>query len=463
MSWEGAIPTWTFGFDQEFQKYRGYSPRPYLPILAGLTIQSLEVSQRFLRDYSRTLSDCFMNNCYAKLGELCHRAGLQWHSESGGPWRRDTLLFAQADALAFWGRNDMPQGEFWWPGTPTIGRSNGKQAAMAAHLYGRPLVSMESFTHMVPHWSAYPAALKPGADAAFCDGSNRLVWHTFSASPPEFGKPGIVYFAGTHLNPNVTWWEQASAFLTYLGRCQLLLQQGRFQSDVCCYRSDKNYADWNRGPKAINPSFGLPKGYAYDLVNTEALLERLSVKDGSLVLPDGMRYRLMVVDPEEESLPPEALRKIIQLVREGATVVLGPRRPHRAPGLTNFPTCDQEVCRLAADLWAPPDFLSFHRQLGKGKVIGGTGVDQVLRRGHPPRLRWSVGLHPPPLRGLGRLLPGRDRPGRMHIPRLWQGAGALGSHLWNDPRCRLFPHHGGWQDRCAPHPAGERLHLRRLS
>ena len=110
--------------------------------------------------------------------------------------------------MAFWGRNDMPQGEFWWPGSPIVGRGNARLVAMAAHIYGRPLVSIEAFTHMQPHWSAYPATLKPGADAAFCDGINRFVWHTFSASPPEFGKPGIVYFAGTHLNPNVTWWEQ---------------------------------------------------------------------------------------------------------------------------------------------------------------------------------------------------------------------------------------------------------------
>ena len=288
-----------------------------------------------------------MNNCYAKLGELCHRAGLQWHSESGGPWRRDTLLFAQADALAFWGRNDMPQGEFWWPGIPTIGRSNGKQAAMAAHLV-RPAPGLHGIFH--PAWSLIGPPirrlLKPGADAAFCDGINRFVWHTFSASPPEFGKPGIVYFAGTHLNPNVTWWEQAVTILTYLGRCQSLLQQGRFQADVCCYRSDKNYADWNRSPRdAVNPSFGLPKGYAYDLVNTEALLERFSVKDGKLVLPDGMCYRLLVVDPEEESLPPEALRKILRPGSGGRLTVVGlvPRRPQRAPGLTDYPACDQEV------------------------------------------------------------------------------------------------------------------------
>jgi hypothetical protein len=354
--------------------------RPCLPVLAGLTVKDAAVSQRFLRDYRRALSDCFMKNCYETLGSLCRRSGLKWHSESGGPWRRDTLLFAEADALAFWGRNDMPQGEFWWPGTPAVGRGNARLVASAAHIYGRPLVSIEAFTHMQPHWSAYPAALKPGADAAFCDGINRFVWHTFSASPPEFGKPGIVYFAGTHLNPNVTWWEHAGAILSYLARCQALLKQGRFVADACLYRSDKNYAMWSRGPKvpALWPS--LPAGYAFDLVNTEVLLERLSVKDGRLALPDGMRYCVLAVDPEDDSLPPQALRKIIELAREGATVVLGRRRPQRAPGLADYPACDAEVRRMAADLWgeeAAPTAPAA-RTMGRGKVISGTEIGQVL-------------------------------------------------------------------------------------
>ena len=114
--------------------------------------------------------------------------------------------------MAFLGRNDMPQGEFWHRG-----RGLNRPAAMAARIYGRPLAATEAFTHMRAHWSACPAALKPDADAAFCDGINHFVWHTFTASPREFGKPGIEYFAGTHLNPNVTWWEQAGAFVAYLG------------------------------------------------------------------------------------------------------------------------------------------------------------------------------------------------------------------------------------------------------
>jgi hypothetical protein len=381
VSWEGAAPTWTLGFDEYFERRRGYKLRPYLPVLAGVTVQSREVSDRFLRDYHKTLADCFMDHCYGTLRELCHRHGMKWHSESGGPWDRKLPSFEHADQLAFLGHNDMPQGEFWH-----LGRAFNRPPAMAAHIYGLPLAAAEAFTHMRPHWSAYPAVLKRDADAAFCDGVNHFIWHTFSASPEEFGKPGIVYFAGTHLNPNVTWWEQAGAFLAYLARCQVLLRQGRFVADVCCYTGDKPYLHWGRGEKwHAKPSLALGKGYAYDLVNTEVLLERLSVADGHLVLPDGMRYRVLAVDLEDESVPPGSLRKIIELAKAGATVVLGTRRPTRSPGLKDYPACDEEIRRLAGELWGAPGSSSQRRPLGKGKVVSGMNLDEALRaEGVPP-------------------------------------------------------------------------------
>jgi hypothetical protein len=375
VSWEGAVPTWTKAFDQEFLKYRGYGGRPWWPVLAGLTVQDRELSDRFLRDYYKTLGDCFMNNFYGTLRNLSHEAGLKWHAESGGPWERKLAEFAYADQLAFLGRNDMPQGEFWWPA-----RMMNRPSAMTAHIYGRPLAATEAFTHMMQHWSAYPAVLKPLADMALCDGINQFVWHTFTASPPELGKPGSEYFAGTHLNPRVTWWPQAGPFLRYLARGQTMLRQGKFVADVCAYVSDKNYQHWGRGtnwhPQA---TLRLDRGYTYDLVNTEVLLDRLSAKDGGLVLPDGMRYRLLVVDLEDETAPPQALRKIADLARAGATVVLGQRRPTRPPGLTGYPAADAEVRQLAAEIWGHDATPSFRRKLGAGEVLGGIPPAQALQ------------------------------------------------------------------------------------
>ncbi len=379
VSWEGAIPTWTPGFERQFERSRGYDLRPLLPAIAGFTVRSPEVTSRFLRDYHRALADCFMENCYGTLRALCHRHGLQWHSESGGPWDRKLPTFEHADQYAFLARNDMPQGEFWFRG-----RAMNRPAAMAAHVYGLPLAATEAFTHMRQHWSAYPAALKPDADGAFCEGSNFFIWHTFTCSPPEFGRPGIEYFAGTHLNPNVTWWPSAGDFLKYLARCQHMLRQGKFVADICCYRGDRPYLHWGRWPSwAEKPEPAPGPGWAYDLINTEALLGRLSVKDGQLALPDGMRYRLLAVDLEEHEAPAAALRKILDLANEGATVVLGRRRPTASPGLRDYPACDDEVRRLADELWGDPGATASSRPVGKGRVLVAPSIGSFLGADDP--------------------------------------------------------------------------------
>ncbi len=371
VSWEGAAPTWTGGFEQQFEKYRGYSPRKYLPILAGRPVANPEVCERFLRDYYKTLGDLFRDNFYGQLQASCHEHGLKWHSESGGPWNRKLAAFHHADQLAFLARNDMPQGEFWH-----LGRAMNRPPAMAAHVYGKQLAAVEAFTHMRAHWSAYPAVLKKDADAAFVDGANHFIWHTFSCSPPEFGKPGIEYFAGTHVNPNVTWFPQAGPFLAYLARCQTMLRQGLFAADVCCYTGDKTYMHWGRGEKwAEKASLVLGKGYTYDLVNDEVLLDRMSVKDGKLVLPDGMSYRILAVDLDDESAPPDTLAKISELAKAGATVVLGTRRPTHAPGLQQFPDCDNQVRLLAGELWGQLGSRAF----GNGKLVAGKPIDEVVR------------------------------------------------------------------------------------
>jgi hypothetical protein len=363
VSWEGATPTWTGGFDASFRTLRGYCPRPYLPVLAGYTVKSRDLSDRFLRDYNRSLGDCFLANFYGTLRDLCHRHGLRWHSESGGPWNRKLASFHENDQLEFLARNDMPQGEFWYRG-----QHMNRPQAMTSHIYGLRLAAAEAFTHMIAHWSAFPAGLKVDADKSFADGVNQFIWHTFTLSLPEFGVPGSEYFAGTHINPRITWWRDAPAFLDYLARCQFLLRQGKFVADVCCYTSDNPYLHWGRGEKwCEKPTLSLGKGYTYDLMNTEVLLTRVAAKNGDLVLPDGMRYRLLVVDLAGPAVSPEALTKIRDLAKAGVRVVVGQRRPDRAVSLSAYPKCDSQIRSLAADLWD-----------GKCGAIAGKSLASVL-------------------------------------------------------------------------------------
>src|SRR5207244_1703573 len=120
----------------------------------------------------------------------------------------------------------------------------------------------------------------------------------------------------------------------------------------------------------------LPGGYDYDLIAPEVTLKRISVRNGRLWLPDGMNYSALVL-PNGDRMTPKLLRRLKELVESGATVI-GPR-PVKSPSLSDYPQCDQEVAKLAAELWGPCDgkTVKEHR-CGKGVVVWGRRLEEVL-------------------------------------------------------------------------------------
>jgi len=369
-SWEIGVFNWTRTLIGEFRHRRGYDPVPYLPVIAGYIIDNREISNRFLFDFRKTLGELAVDNHYALFKQWAARGGMQIHPESGGPH------FTPIDAQRTLGINDIPMSEFW-ARSPTHRRTEQvrffvKQPASAAHTYGRRFVGAEGFTTIGPHWQeTLWDNLKPSFDQALTEGLNLLFWHAWVCSPRQFGLPGIQYFAGTHLNPNVTWSDLSKPFFDYINRCQWMLQQGSFVADVLYYYGDHvpNYAQLRSSDPAQ-----LGRGYDYDVITEEVLLDRVQVKDGLLSLPEGNRYRLLVLAPLRSiSLP--VLRKVRDLVLEGATVV-GPE-PMTANGLTDYPRCDAQVRAIAAPLWSG--------QTGKGRIFGDRTARQVLAAdGVPP-------------------------------------------------------------------------------
>ncbi|HEY4110385.1 glycosyl hydrolase [Puia sp.] len=368
-SFEDGFPNWTENILQQFKEYRGYDATPYLPALSGYLIGSADVTDRFLNDYRKTLGDCMADGHYKRFAELCHEHGMLVQNEAAGPSRSGTMCM---DGLKNQGRSDLPMGEFWLApnhedestltddkpyGTSRLDKGQNKvtkMAASAGHIYGHPVISAEAFTSF-RHWLDYPGSLKQALDRALCEGINRIAIHTTTATRPRDGKPGYEYGAGTHFNPNVTWWEMATPFFDYVGRCQYLLREGRFCADVLFYNGDitPNLV----AQKHVDPSLG--KGYDYDVCNEEVLLTRLSCRDGKLVLPDGMSYELLVL-PDTPRMPLKILKKIAGLIEAGATVI-GPR-PVEDSGLLDYPRCDEELKTLAARLWQSIDGKSTIRE-----------------------------------------------------------------------------------------------------
>jgi hypothetical protein len=368
-SYEVRGATWTPDFIEQFTKYCHYDMKPFLPALAGCIIENEDTTSRFLYDYRKMLGDLLVDAYYRTASDTANQAGLGIEAEAGGPG--PPVHQVPVDGLKALGSIDEMRGEFWPFRQERSQLWIVKETACAAHIYGRKRVHMEAFTGF-RHWQDGPFDLKPSADRAFCEGMNHVVWHTSSHQPPEAGKPGWVYGAGSHLTPNLTWWPKAKPFIDYLSRCSFMLQQGLFVADVCYYYGDQGF---NFVPaKNIDPSLGY--GYDYDVTNAEVILTRMSVKDGRFTLSDGMQYELLVL-PDRKDMNLQVLKKIKELVQAGGTVV-GPK-PTQSNGLTDYPVRDQQVKNLADSLWGNCDGKNvLENQYGKGKIIWGRTLRDIL-------------------------------------------------------------------------------------
>lgn len=391
-----GLYSWSPAFLEEFRVRRGYEPRRYLAAMAGEIVDSVDITDRFLADARRTIADCVADNHYGKWASLAHAKGMKVRAEAGGQHHPRLLC---NDGLLNQGKMDVPLAEFWennfWRENQFDPRNhhlevptdwnekaqnvNAKQAASAAHLYGKRLVGSEAFTSIGgrTNWQIAPSDLLLNANIAFCEGLNSFYIHGSATSGLGDGKPGKAFTCGSHFNHNVTWWNMAAKpFLSYLSRCQYLLQQGLFVADVLYYAGDE--VPCYVPPKNLDPSRGF--GYDYDVCNTDVLLNRLSVKDGALVTPDGMSYRVLVL-PDRAPLPLPVMRKIEELVLAGATVIGA--KPTRTVGLSGYPESESQLRAISDRLWVK-------QEVGKGRVIDRRSIREILTEdGIPPDIAFK--------------------------------------------------------------------------
>ena len=358
-SWEMGAQNWTSAFRDEFRRRRGYDILPYLPVVTGRIVTSLEISERFLWDLRQTVNELIVENHAVRLKKLGARHGFGLSIE---PYDMTPCADMSLGAVA-----DVPMGEFWLYGFHTF--HSVIEAASLAHTCGRRVVGAEAFTSSdSERWQAYPSSIKALGDWAFCAGVNRIVFHRYQHQPWPGLRPGMTMGPyGVHWERTQTWWDMAPAYHAYLSRCQFMLRRGLPVADVC-YLAAEGAPHVFRAPASAtrgDPPDRL--GYNFDGCAPETLLERMSVEDGRLVLPDGMSYRVLVL-PDKETMTPKLLRKIKDLVAAGATVI-GPR-PKKSPGLSGYPGCDTEVKTLADELWGGCDGEHVTEYaFGKGRVV----------------------------------------------------------------------------------------------
>jgi len=383
-SWEVGSQNWTPKLREEFQKRRGYDPLPWLPCVTGSireqvnnntttrfphSLDSAEATARFRWDFQQTIAELLAENYSGRSAKLTHQYGLRYSLEGYD------LPFG--DQFAYTARADEPMTEFWTfsnltPQGETYRRA--VQMASVAHVYGRAIIGAESFTSGDGEkWKLTPADIKSLGDYVFSLGINRFVFHRYAHQPYLDRAPGATMGPwGLHYERTQTWWELSGAWHEYLARCQFMLRQGKFVADLCYLRPEipnQTYFTPNPPP---------PDGYRYDEISAEALIQRVSVKAGRLVLPDGMSYRLLVV-PAGKAMTPALAEKIRKLVTAGARILVNGPRPQTSPSLQDSPKCDEAVARITAKVWGGCDGITVTRhQLGKGRVIWGEAPADVL-------------------------------------------------------------------------------------
>jgi len=358
-SYEQGSQNWTENMIEDFEVKYGYDPVPWFPVFTGRVVGSADQSDRFLWDWRRLVADRIAYDYVGGFRELCQEKGLRIWLENYGHWG------FPSEFLMYGGQSHDVAGEFWNEGD--LGNIECRAASSAAHIYGKKLVSAESYTSAGQAYQRYPAMLKKRGDWSYTEGINQVILHLYIHQPYEDKSPGINAWFGTEFNRKNTWFRQSKNWIDYQRRCMFMLRRGLPVNDICYFIGE----DVPKMTGARIPE--MPDGYSYDYINAEVIMNRLTVKDGRLVLPDGMSYSLLVLPPLEK-MRPELLQKIAELVKKGAKVYGPP--PSRSPSLQNYPAADLTVKQLVQELWDEADIKA--RKSGKRSVMNNMSLKEAL-------------------------------------------------------------------------------------
>lgn len=412
-SWEAGSQNWSSVFQSEFKNRRGYDIVDYLPVMAGIPIESVQTSEQILRDVRKTISELIVDNFFGTMSEEAGKLGIKFSSENVSP----TMV---SDALMHFKYVDFPGGEFWFR-SPTHDKPNDMLDAISgAHIYDKNIVQAEAFTGLRMEWDEDPELLKAMADRNYALGINRFFYHVFVHNPWLDRKPGMTLDGiGTYFQRDQTWWEPAEAWVEYCRRVQFQLQRGDPVIDLAVFTGEelpsrsvlpdrllpflphvfgnkriasekerlKNYGlPIARMPKEVQYSKNMTdlnhwinslNGYKYDSFNRDVLLEHAKVVNGSIEFKGKISYKALIF-PGSRKMSPTVMvstkvaQKMLDLIKEGATVFVA-EKPSHQPGFSLEPA-KEHWQQIIDQIWkgynpkATPDtFNSWN--IGKGKVI----------------------------------------------------------------------------------------------
>jgi hypothetical protein len=364
----------TPGFFDDFIKRRGYDLRNYLPALFGKADK--EVSSRVLSDYRETISDLLLDN-FTK----------PWHTwaKSKGALIRNQSHGSPSNILDSYAAIDIPETE----GDNIL---RFKFATSAAHVNGKPLASSESATWLNDHFLSSLGDVKQAIDKFFIGGVNHIFYHGVSYSPKNAPWPGWLFYAAVHFNQTNPFWNDFSTLNDYIARCQSFLQQGKPDNDVLVYYPlFDSFAtpgrDLLKHYDAMTPEFVgsgfefvsgdmLKKGYTFDFISDRQVLNLRT--DGKQLLTGNVAYKTILL-PDCQYIPLETFTKIVNMAREGATVIAYKNLPAKVPGYGKLDEREKAFKALV-------DMLNFAAEkdgvktatIGKGRVLTGSDLASLL-------------------------------------------------------------------------------------
>ncbi|MFC2109717.1 glycosyl hydrolase [Bacteroidota bacterium] len=307
-SYEMGGQNWTENYEYLFKEKYGYNLLDVLPLYAGRFVESEEASDAVLWDVREFNCHLMAENYFGYFAELCKQDGIKSYIEPYG--------FGPLNDLDVGAKADINMGEFWMGREMTMVQS----AVSASHIYGKNVTSAESFTSNPQiNWKGHPALAKTSGDLAWAYGINEFMFHRFTHQANPNVAPGMTMGRwGFHFDRVQPWWNNAGqAWFTYMMRGQYLLRQGVPVSDFLVFIGDGSpNSVYLR--KDFEPE--IPAGTNFDCTNADVLINRVKVKNKTLVLPEGTSYKTLVLKNSKKlSLP--SLKRIYEIAKGGVPVI----------------------------------------------------------------------------------------------------------------------------------------------
>lgn len=381
-----AAQYWTPGLLEEFQRRRGYSIVPYLPILidgkprtfdraaqAAFAFDDGNLAKTVRRDWNRTLAELWQQNHLEPIRDWAKSLGLIFRNQSyGGPL--DSILAAATTG--------QPEGE-----SLGFGKEMIKFRALRAgrDIGGGGLLSDEMGAFLGAYDTTWTSMMLPEINRNFAAGVNQLYIHGYAyADAPEASWPGFSPFGTLFAEP---WnsmqpsWRHITDLAGYLARVQMVLQQGLNRTDIAVLRQE---LDLEGG--YLQDDRLLDQGYTVGYLSPATLeLPAAFVRNGVLD-PNGAAFRAMVV-LDAANLPTETLGRLVGFARAGLPIVIVGNATGPAPSPLPGRAGDAQARQLLSNLLALRHVVRTDTQSQLPAVLSTAGIAPEVSYGRPARLR----------------------------------------------------------------------------